>query len=79
VRRRSSIFREEVIGFARPLKAEKWHMMYRSASLVRGFRGSSDEFTIVAILALLGLALSLLAIEKGLIDPEYMANLLLLF
>jgi hypothetical protein len=77
VRRRSSIFREEVIGFARPLNAED--MMYRSASLVRGFRGSSDEFTIVAILALLGLALSLLAIGKGLIDPEYMANLLLLF
>ena len=52
-------------------------MMYRSISLARE---SSGDFTIVVTFALLGLALSLLAIGKGgLIDPEYMADLLLLF
>jgi len=48
-------------------------------SFTRGFRGSSDELTIVLILALLGLAISSMGIEKDLIDVEYMANLLLLF
>jgi hypothetical protein len=43
-------------------------------------RESGDDFTTVATFALLGLALSLLAIGKGgLLDPEYMTNLLLLF
>jgi hypothetical protein len=48
----------------------------RSASLARESR---DDLTIVVTFALLGLSLSLLAIESGLIDPEYMADLLLLF
>jgi hypothetical protein len=52
-------------------------MMFRSASLARE---SSDDFTIVLTFALLGLALSLLAIGRGgFIDAEYMADLLLLF
>jgi len=43
-------------------------------------RESGDDFTTVATFALLGLALSLLAMGKGgLLDPEYMTNLLLLF
>ena len=51
--------------------------MYRSASLARE---SSDDFTLVMTFALLGLAISLLAIGKaGFIDVEYMAELLLLF
>jgi hypothetical protein len=50
--------------------------MYRSLSLARE---SSDDFTIVLTLSLLGLALSFLAIGRGgPIDPEYMADLLLL-
>jgi hypothetical protein len=52
-------------------------MMYRSATLARE---SSGDLTIVMTFALLGLALSLLAIGRGgLIDAEYMADLLLLF
>jgi len=52
-------------------------MMYRSASFARE---SNDDLTIVVTFSLLGLALSLLAIGRaGFIDPEYMANLLLLF
>jgi hypothetical protein len=52
-------------------------MMYRTAYLARE---SSGDFTVVLTFALLGLALSLLAIGRGgLIDPEYMADLLLLF
>jgi hypothetical protein len=43
-------------------------------------RESGDDFTTVATFALFGLALSLLAMGKGgLIYPEYMTNLLLLF
>jgi hypothetical protein len=43
-------------------------------------RESGDDFTTVATFALLGLALSLLAMGKGgLLSPEYMTNLLLLF
>jgi hypothetical protein len=67
--------RKKAIGFVRsPDDAKK--MMYRSVSLVRE---SSDDFTIVVTFSLLGLALSLLAIGGGLIDAEYMADLLLLF
>jgi len=52
-------------------------MMYRSVSLARE---SSGAFTVVLTFSLLGLALSLLAIGKiGFIDPEYMADLLMLF
>jgi len=51
--------------------------MFRSASLARE---SSDDFTIVLTFALLGLALSFLAIGRGgPIDAEYLADLLLLF
>jgi hypothetical protein len=52
-------------------------MMYGSASLARE---SSGDLTIVLTFSLLGLALSLLAIgPAGFIDPEYMANLFMLF
>jgi hypothetical protein len=52
-------------------------IMYQSASIARK---SSGDFTIVLTFALLGLALSLLLIGKAsLIDPEYMAALLLSF
>jgi hypothetical protein len=50
--------------------------MYRSISVARE---SSSDFTIVLTFALLGLAISLWGIEQGIIDLEYMANLLLLF
>jgi hypothetical protein len=67
--------RKKALGFIRsPDDAKK--TMYRSISLVRE---SSDDLTIVVTFSLLGLALSLLAIGSGLIDPEYMADLLLLF
>jgi hypothetical protein len=67
--------RKKAIGFVRsPDDAKK--LMYRSLSLVRD---SSDDLTIVLTFSLLGLALSLLAIGSGLIDAEYMADLLLLF
>jgi hypothetical protein len=68
--------RKKAIGFVRsPNDAEE--MVYRSASLARE---SSDDLTIVVTFALLGLALSLLAVGPGgLIDAEYMADLLLLF
>jgi hypothetical protein len=67
---------KKAVGFVRsPDDAEK--MMYRSASFARE---SNDDLTIVVTFSLLGLALSLLAIGRaGFIDPEYMANLLLLF
>jgi hypothetical protein len=66
----------EAIGFVLS-RAEAEEMMYRIAYLARE---SSGDFTIVLTFALLGLALSLLAIGRGgLIDPEYMADLLLLF
>jgi len=74
--RRCSILRElkPSVLFS-PDDAEE--MMYRSASLARE---SSDDFTLVMTFALLGLAISLLAIGKaGFIDVEYMAELLLLF
>jgi hypothetical protein len=51
--------------------------MYASASVAKK---SSGDFTVVMMFSLLGLALSLLVIGKaGLIDPEYMAALLLSF
>jgi hypothetical protein len=66
----------KAIGFVRsPDDAED--MMFRSASLARE---SSDDFAIVLTFALLGLALSFLAIGRGgPIDAEYLADLLLLF
>jgi hypothetical protein len=68
--------RRKVVGFVRsPDDAKK--MVSASTSLARE---SSDDFTIVLTFSLLGLALSLLTIGGvGFIDPEYMANLLLLF
>jgi hypothetical protein len=52
-------------------------MMYQSAAVARK---SDGNFTIVMTFALLGFALSLLLIGKAsLIDPEYMAALLLSF
>ena len=52
-------------------------MMYRSALLAGE---SSGDFTIVLTFSLLGLSLSLLAIgTAGFFDPEYMADLLMLF
>jgi len=43
-------------------------------------RESGDDFTTVAMFALFGLTLSFLAMGKGgLLDPEYMTNLLLVF
>jgi hypothetical protein len=50
--------------------------MYQSASLARE---PSGDLAIVVIFALSGLALSLLVIGEGLINAEYMADLLLLF
>jgi hypothetical protein len=66
----------KAIGFVHsPAEAEE--MMFRTAYLARE---SSGDFTFVLTFAPLGLALSLLAIGRGgLIDPEYMADLLLLF
>ena len=67
--------RKKTIGLVRaPDDAKK--TMYRSISLVRE---SSDDLTIVVTFSLLGLALSLLAIESGLINAEYMADLFMLF
>jgi hypothetical protein len=55
----------------------KWtKVMYQNISVARE---SSGDFTIVLTFALLGLAISLLGIGQGIIDVEYMANLLLLF
>jgi hypothetical protein len=52
-------------------------MMYPSASVARE---SGDDFSMVLTFALLGLAISLLAIGKaGSIDADYMAMLLMLF
>jgi hypothetical protein len=51
-------------------------MMYQSASLARA---SSNGFTVVAIFALLGLALSLWAIGEDLIDADYLADALQVF
>ena len=43
-------------------------------------RESGNDFTTVATFALLGLTLSLLTMGRGgLLSPEYMTNLLLLF
>jgi hypothetical protein len=68
--------RKKAVGFIRSPDGTK-NMMSSSASLSRE---SSDHITIVAIFSLLGLALSLLAIGKlGFIDPEYLADLLVLF
>ena len=66
-----------VRGMVRRVHSNPEEMMYRSASVARATGG---EFTIVATFALLGLALSLLAIGRGgIINPEYMTDLLLLF
>jgi hypothetical protein len=52
-------------------------IMYAIASVAKK---SSGDFTVVMMFSLLGLALSLLAIGKaGLIDPEYLATLLVSF
>ena len=51
--------------------------MYQSASIAKK---SNGELNVVMIFALLGLAVSLLAIGRaGFIDPEYMSSLLLSF
>jgi hypothetical protein len=51
-------------------------MMYQSAAVAKK---SSGDF-VVMMFSLLGLAISLLAIGKaGLIDPEYLATLLISF
>ena len=51
--------------------------MYASVSVAKK---SSEDFTVVMMFSLLGLAISLLAIGKaGLIDPEYLAILLASF
>ena len=52
-------------------------MMYQSAAVAKK---SSGDSTVVMAFSLLGLAISLLAIGKaGLIDPEYLATLLISF
>jgi hypothetical protein len=62
------------VSFALPKMRKKW----RIEALVG--RESGNDFTTVALFALFGLALSFLAMGKGgLLDPEYMTNLLLLF
>jgi hypothetical protein len=62
------------IGLVRSL-GDVEEVMYRSVSLAREI---SDDRTIVLTFALLGLALSLLAVGRGgFIDPEYLADLLL--
>ena len=68
--------RRRDVGFGRaPDDAKK--MVSASTSPARE---SGDDFRIVLTFSLLGLALSLLTIEKvDFIDPVYMANLLLLF
>jgi hypothetical protein len=66
---------KETLGFVLS-PADPEEMMYRSVSLARE---SSGDFAVVATFAFLGLALSLLAIGKGLLDLGYMTNLLLLF
>jgi hypothetical protein len=69
----SVVPRKKAIGFIHsPDDAEK--LMYPSASLARE---SSDNLSVVLTFSLLGLAISLFAI--GFIDPEYMANLFMLF
>ena len=51
--------------------------MYQSTAIAKK---SSGDLTVVMIFSLLGLALSLFAIGKaGLIDPEYLATLLVSF
>jgi hypothetical protein len=68
--------RRKAVGFVRSSDDTK-KMMSTNTSLARE---SSDDFTVVLTFSLLGLTLSLLAIGRiGLISPEYMANLLLLF
>jgi hypothetical protein len=69
------VLRKKAVGFVRS-PDDAGEMMYRSTSLARE---TSGDLTIVVTFSLLGLALSLLAIESGLIDAEYMADLLMLF
>jgi hypothetical protein len=67
--------REAIHSRALPIGVEE--IMYQSVSVARK---SSGDFTVVMTFALLGLALSLFVIGKAsLIDPEYMAALLLSF
>jgi hypothetical protein len=63
------------IGVA-PFPGDVEEMMYQSVSLARA---SSNGFTVVAIFALLGLALSLWAIGEDLIDANYFADALQVF
>jgi len=66
---------KKAVGLVRP--PDDTAKMCRSTSLARE---SSDDLIIVATFSLLGLALSLLAIGRvGFIDPEYLADLLMLF
>jgi hypothetical protein len=59
------------------LSDEVEEQMYASVSVAKK---SSEDFTVVMMFSLLGLAISLLAIGKaGLIDPEYLATLLASF
>ena len=68
--------RKRAVGFVRP-PDDTAKIMCRSTSLAREARG---DLTFVATFSLLGLALSLLAIGRiGFIDPEYLADLLMLF
>jgi hypothetical protein len=75
-RRRCSILAKRGQQFALS-SDEVEDIMYASASVAKR---SSGDFTVVMMFSLLGLALSLLAIGKaGLIDPEYLATLLVSF
>jgi hypothetical protein len=67
---------KKAVGLVRP-PDDTAKIMCRSTSLAREARG---DLTFVATFSLLGLALSLLAIGRiGFIDPEYLADLLMLF
>ena len=72
----SVVPQKKAVGLVRP-PDDTTKIMHRSTSLARE---SSDDLIIVATFSLLGLALSLLAIGRvGFIDPEYLADLLMLF
>ena len=69
--------REASSSFALSLSDGVEEQMYASVSVAKK---SSEDFTVVMMFSLLGLAISLLAIGKaGLIDPEYLATLLASF
>ena len=69
------VLRKKAVYFFRSPDGER-KMMYRSATRPKK---SNDDLVAVVTFSLLGLALSLLIIESGLINPEYMADLFLLF